>query len=246
MPFFILSVAVQVALGIHIVKSGRDTKWIWIVAMLPLAGALAYFFIEVLPDLQNSRAGLNAKRKMNKVIAPNQAFNSATRAYSQSDTVENSVRLGQECLNKGLYEEAESVFMRCLTGIHKTDPEVMSGLAQAQFGSKQYNEVKVTLDALIEANPDYKSQDSHLLYARTLDALEKNEEAIHEFETLHTYYSGPEADYYFALSLKRQGKVDECFELLNNTLSHAQNAGKHYKTLHSETLKKIKFALSNR
>ena len=49
MPLFILSILIQVALVIHIVKTGRSTTWIWIVVMLPVAGSIAYFVLEGLP-----------------------------------------------------------------------------------------------------------------------------------------------------------------------------------------------------
>ena len=37
MPLFILSILLQIALVVHIVRTGRNTTWIWIVVMLPLA-----------------------------------------------------------------------------------------------------------------------------------------------------------------------------------------------------------------
>ncbi len=55
MPILILSAILQVALVVHIIKTGRSTTWIWIVVMLPLAGSIAYLLLEVLPDLMAGR-----------------------------------------------------------------------------------------------------------------------------------------------------------------------------------------------
>ena len=71
MPLFILSIIMQVALVLHIVKTGRNTTWIWIVVMLPLAGSIAYLVVELLPDFFGSRAGRNATRSIPKVVNPN-------------------------------------------------------------------------------------------------------------------------------------------------------------------------------
>lgn len=64
MPFFILSVIIQVLLIVHIVKTGRNTTWIWIVVLLPAAGAIAYFIVEILPELMGGRSARKAKKKL--------------------------------------------------------------------------------------------------------------------------------------------------------------------------------------
>ena len=65
----------QVALVVHIIKTGRDTKWVWIVVMLPLAGSIAYLLLEVLPDVSNTRAGQAAGKKVKSVVNPNKDIN---------------------------------------------------------------------------------------------------------------------------------------------------------------------------
>ncbi|OIO72489.1 MAG: hypothetical protein CO186_03685 [Zetaproteobacteria bacterium CG_4_9_14_3_um_filter_49_83] len=56
MPLIVLSVLLQVAFIVHIAKTGRSTYWIWIVLMLPLAGSIAYFIVELLPELTPNSA----------------------------------------------------------------------------------------------------------------------------------------------------------------------------------------------
>ena len=246
MPFFILSLIIQVALVMHIVKTGRDTKWIWIVAMLPLAGSLAYFFIEVLPGMQQSRVGRKAKSKFNQVVAPNKNFDQAGDALSQLDSVENNLNLAKQCLSREMYTEAEQLLTRCLRGPLATDPEILAPLAEAQFGLGYFDQAQKTLDNLIEANPNYKNQVSHLLYARILDALKDDEGAKHQYETLHQYYSGPDADYYYALFLQRIGNQHGAATLLNDCLNYAKTAGHHYNDIHKPVLKKIRAALEQK
>ncbi len=240
MPLFIISLLVQVALVIHVVKTGRNTIWIWIIVMLPLAGTLAYLIVEVLPSLSRGNAG----RKMNAVINPNRDINAASRQYSISDTTENTKRLAEEYFAKGAYEEAKSHYQKCLSGPYSNDPNLMFGLAKSDYELGNFSDVKNTLDDLIAANPDFKNQDAHLLYARTLVSIGETSEALHEFEVLHQYYAGPEASFYYARCLASLDKELESQEILQQILDKAELSGTHYGKMHKDILKQVKKAMS--
>lgn len=244
MPFFILSILMQVALVVHILKSGRDTKWIWIVVMLPLAGSIAYLLLEVLPDLSNTRAGREAGKKVKSVVNPNKEINQAAKQFSMSDTVENSMKLAEECFNKGLYSDAQSLYSKCLKGAHDSDPYIMYGLAKSFFELGEYESVKTTLDNLIESNPKYKNADAHLLYAKTLEKLNEVAAALDEYEALHGYFPGPEASFYYAKFLKRQNLNEKSKAVFQQIIDTADHSGKHYNTLHKEYVKNSKRELS--
>ena len=234
MPFIILSVLLQVALVVHIVKTGRNTTWIWIVVMLPLAGSIAYVLLEVLPDASNTRAARKASKKVKSVINPNKEINNATKQFSVSDTVENSMKLAEECYNKGLFSEAKSLYEKCLKGAHAGDPHLMFGFARSVFELAEYSVVKDTLDKLIEINPEYKNAEAHLLYARTLEQLNEVAAALDEYETLHGYFTGPEASFYFAKFLKNQNQNEKSKAVFQQIVDAARHSGKHYNTLHKE------------
>ena len=63
--FFILSIVLQALLIVHCIKTGRNTIWIWVIALLSYAGIVAYVAVEVLPDLfaQPHRAARRARRE---------------------------------------------------------------------------------------------------------------------------------------------------------------------------------------
>src|SRR6204780_687543 len=69
---FIISLVIQVVLIIHCIRSGRNTLWIWAIALLPLAGPVAYVLVEVLPALFRSRGTRLAVRGMRKALDPEQ------------------------------------------------------------------------------------------------------------------------------------------------------------------------------
>lgn len=244
MPIIIVSILIQIALVIHVVKTGRNTTWIWIVVTLPLAGSIGYLILEVLPDIFGTRGARQAGRKVKSAINPNKDINDATKQFARSDTVENSMRLAEECYNKGLYSDAKELYSKCLQGPLFDDPHLIFGLAKSDFELGNFTEVESSLDRLIELNPEYKNPEAHLLYARTLDKLNKVAGALHEYETLHRYFAGPAASFYFAHFLKKQNQQDKSMAIFQQIVNAAANSGKHYNAIHQEFIKGAKDEVS--
>ena len=68
------------------------------------------------------------------------------------------------------------------------------------------DKTKLTLERLIESNPDFKSADGHLLYARSLENLALLDDAIKEYEILSRSYPGEEARVRYGLLLQKTGQ----------------------------------------
>ena len=240
MHIFILSVLIQVAFVLHIVKTGRNTTWIWIVIMLPLAGSIVYLLVEVLPGLLGSRTGRRASSNLRKIINPNKDINDATYNYSVADTVENSMKLADEYLNKNMFSEAKELYEKCLKGVHKDDPDIMYGLARAEFSLNNFSAVKSILNEIIDKNPDYKNADAHLLYAKSLEELNETDLALEEYKALDVYFPGPEATFRYARLLKNKGEYSKAKELLEKIIHSSKFSGKHYNSLYKEWVNKAK------
>ena len=244
MPFYIISIILQVALVLHIIKTGRSKTWIWIVVMLPLAGSVAYLIVEVLPGLTGSRTGRQAKSKITNIINPNKNINQAAHNYTIVDSVENSIMLAEECINKNMLEEAKQIYQQGLQGANKYEPLLMHGLAKTEFELTNFSSAKTVLDQLIEKNPDYKNPDAHLLYAKTLETLNEIDLALLEYETLNDYYPGPQATYRYAMLLKQKGHARQAKELIKEIVHAASITGKHYNKLYKEWVNKAKNELN--
>jgi hypothetical protein len=71
MPWLlILSIAIQVLLIIHCIKTGRNQIWIWVLALLSFPGAIAYVAVEFIPDLFRSRTAQRTARGVKKALDP--------------------------------------------------------------------------------------------------------------------------------------------------------------------------------
>jgi hypothetical protein len=233
---FILSLVIQVLLIIHCIRTGRNTLWIWAIALLPLAGPIAYLLVEVLPSLFNSSGTRRAVRGVRKALDPEQDLRRFETEARVTGDVASRQRYAAELIRQGRPAEAIAVYRQALTGLYESDPNLLLGLAQAQFSAGAFADARATLDTLIERNPDFRSPEGHLLYARALAAEGNRDKALGEFAELVKYYAGAEAPLRYAQLLRESGRAEEARRVLKELLEHARLAPRHYRRMQQEWL----------
>jgi hypothetical protein len=234
--YYILSILIQVGLVVHVIKTGRNTIWIWVLVLLPGVGMLAYLAVEVLPDLFRSRATRSAVRGVQRAVDPDRGLRQASATAAVSDTVVAKARLGAELARRGDYAAAAQTYRAGLKGIYEHDPTLLLGLAEAQFAAGDAVGARTSLDELIANNPDFKSADGHLLYARALEAEGNLAKAESEYRAIAAYYPGSEATVRHALLLKKTGRADEARTVLEDVLKTAELAPRHVRRAQAEWL----------
>ena len=235
MPLILLSTAIQVALIVHAIRTGADRMWIWVI-LVPGIGPIAYFLAEVLPNLGRSRTARRAMKAMRDTIDPEHGLRQAESGVRVSGNVQSRLRLAEEQLAKGQPAAAIATYRAAMTGLYEHDPALMLGLAQAQFAAEDCRGARETLDALIRHNPDFKSADGHLLYARALEGEGNFEKALDEYRAVSKYYPGAEASVRYAQLLKQVGQLSHARTVLHELLDHAQLAPPHYRKAQREWL----------
>jgi hypothetical protein len=245
MLFFILGLLIDVALVIHVLKTGRNTIWIWVVVMLPAAGPIAYVIIELLPEFSRSRTVRRAMTSAKRTIDPTRNLRTAHLRLRTNDSIDSRRRVADELCNAGRHDEAVEYYRLALTGLYEHDPHLLLGLARAQFALGQATQARESLDRLIKENPDFKSADGHLLYARALAAEGNTRKARDEFATLAKYYPGAEARYRYASLLRNMDDQKAAHDVLLQLLNDAEVATKHYRKAQSEWLTLAKRDLQN-
>lgn len=240
MIYWILPILFQVALVIHIVKTGRNTLWIWLVIFVPLIGSLAYFAVEILPGLMGSRTAKRAASGLLKTVDPHRDLRQANQKLAVNDSVDSRRKVADQLLERGRYDEAMEHYRAAMAGIYSHEPLLMLGLAKAQFAKHQIADARLTLDELIANNPDFKSPEGHLLYARALESEGNLDKALSEYKALSKYYSGAEAMYRYASLLKRQGQVDKGNAMLKELLANSELAGAVFRKEQSEWIEAAK------
>ena len=244
MPIIVISIIVQLALVVHIMKTGRNTTWVFIVLIFPLVGALAYVIIELLPELTNSRTAKTAQRSLAKAVDPDKALREAQAQYELARTAHNAMTLAEQHLARGNFREARELYQRSLSGVHGDDPDLLLGLAEAQFGLGEYAETVACLDTLKRSHPGNTSPEGHLLYARALAEQGRSAEAIEEYQALVGYYPGPEPSCRLATLFKAQGRDAEARALFEAVVARSKTAGKHYNTLYRDWVEQARREIS--
>ncbi|HRJ53433.1 MAG TPA: tetratricopeptide repeat protein [Candidatus Thiothrix moscowensis] len=231
-----LVLLIQIAFAIHVVRTGRETFWIYIIAFLPGIGCAVYFFTQVLPEMRHSRTVRSASNRLLKAIDPERELRRRKDELEIADTVANRVKLAAECIEAGFHDDAIALLQRCQQNGHD-DPDILLKLAQAQFGAGQFQSSVATLDTLIQANPNFRSHDGHLLYARSLEALGKIPQALEEFQALAATYPGEEARWHYAQLLQQSGQTGRARQVLEDIQLRARRAPKYYRRKEQEWIK---------
>ncbi|HST44220.1 MAG TPA: tetratricopeptide repeat protein [Luteimonas sp.] len=228
-PVLLLSILLQIACAVHAVRSGRPMYWLFILLIGSYIAVAVYLLAEVLPGLRNNRAARQAVRGVQDRIDPTRRTRAAALRLDVADTLQNRRLLAEESLRAGDHAHAAELFRSSLKGLYATDPELMLGLATAQLALGDAHATKATLDALIAANPTFRSSDGHLLYARAVEQLGDGPAALHEYEALVQGYPGEEARVRYALLLKQQGQADKAREVFDETLRRSAASPGYYR-----------------
>lgn len=235
-PIYILSGLVTLGLIIHCLKTQRSTTWIFVLVLLPFIGAAAYLIVELLPEIAGSRSGRRTMRGLRATLNPEGDLRRLETEMKVSGNVHARQRYADELVRLGRAQEAVDIYRTSLTGLFADDPKLLLGFAHAQFAAGQASGARQTLDELIGKNPDFKSPDGHLLYARALEGEGNAEKALSEYAALADYYPGAEAGVRYAKLLKGAGRLPEARAVLENLLDRAKLAPAHYRRAQREWL----------
>jgi hypothetical protein len=236
---YIISGLLSLGMIVHCIKTGRNTIWVYVLVVLmsmPFVGAALYAGVEILPELLRSRTSQRAMRGIRSTLDPEGNLRRAENDMRISGNVASRQRYADELVRLGRAAEAVPIYQNCLTGVFADDPKLLLGYAHARFAANDAAGARQTLDELIHKNPEFKSPDGHLLYARALEAEGNHEKALSEYAALAGYYPGAEAGVRYAMLLKRLGQRELAQQTLKALLDRAKYAPAHYKKAQREWL----------
>jgi hypothetical protein len=229
MWLLILSYVIQALLIVHVIKTGRNQLWIWVLVLLPGVGVIAYVAAELLPEMLRSRTAQRTARGFKKAIDPGAQLRRYENEARVAGNVASRQRYAEELVRHGRHDDAIAQYTQALSGLYEHDPNLMLGLAQAQFSKGDASAARSTLDELIHYNPEFRSPTGHLLYARSLEAEGNVAKALEEYRVLAPSYPGAEAAVRYAQLLERQGRRSEAQQVARELLEQARIAPGHYR-----------------
>ncbi len=226
---FGLPLLLEIACIVHAVRNGRVFPWVYVIIFLPLVGCIAYFAVEIVPELLGSRAARSLKSNVRQMADPDRSLREKLRDVEVVGSVDAKRALAEEYIRRGAYTDAAALYRAALTGQFRDDPALLFGLARAQFLSGDEAAAQTSLDALKAADPNAFSADARLLYARALEAQGKTDDALSEYEKLVRYFPGEEARCRYAMLLDRAGEHEQARQLFADVVKSLDGAPRHYR-----------------
>ncbi len=240
MAYAVIIYLVQIGLIVHVLRTGRNMYWVFILIIAPGIGGLAYLVVELMPDLMHSWRARRALRTVRKTLDPGADLRQRQRQHRLSGSVDAARHLAGELIASGRYAEAIQHYESALTGLYEHDPDLMLGLAIAQFSDERFEEARDTLDLLREKNPDFKSPEGHLLYARATEACGDDVKALEEYKAVAAYFAGAEARVRYGQILERLGDDDAARAEYEEIINVAELAPRHYRKAQREWISEAK------
>lgn len=239
-----LHVVVAIFFAIHAIRTRQEMYWLLILFLFPLFGSLVYGLTVFLPEVRNSRGGRRALRALREQIDPGRELREAREAFEISPTVQNRLRVADALLADGKAAEATPLYATCLQGLYRNDADITLRYVSALLEEGRAAQARDVLDTLRAEQPDLKSAQGHLLYARAVAGCGDKASARHEFDALLAYSSSFEARAWYADFLAEWGEPDKARALSEEALRPVRHMPRHARELNAKWIQRLRHHVS--
>ena len=206
---FGLSLVFSLLMCLHVVRTGRELYWVFIILIIQPFGALIYGVAIVLPELLGGSTARRMANVTRETLDPTRDYRQARAAYDDTPTVANAIRLGHAAAGMGRHEEAEQLFRDAAQGVHADDPTLLLGRANALLELGRFDEALAELDKLGKDKAQGRTPQAALALGRAYEGLGRFTEADTAYDWAAGRLPGLEAPARYAAFLARTGKLDE-------------------------------------
>jgi hypothetical protein len=238
----LIELAAKVVCIVHVLRTGRNTHWIWLILFFPIGGPLIYFIVEIWPDLKRGRGGLGINVRLPQ--NPEKVIARLTEELEFTNTVEKRVQLAHAYAAAKRFPEAIETVSACLRGVFKDDALLTFERAKLYAAGGQHREALADLAELNRLKSKHARYERQLLMARCHEALGQAAEAREDYEQAVLLSVGEEARCGYAQLLATQGDVEAARKLFEETLRNAKHGGGAYRRTNREWIKRAKEQLT--
>jgi hypothetical protein len=250
-PINIAIFLIDVALAIHVVRTGRSMLWLVGMALtnfLPGVGILglvaiwiAYLIMAVIPDFLDSNSMRRFRSNLREAADPGRDYREKKRAAALIGSVDSKRALAEESLKRGLHAEAIALYQEAMQGpLGGEDPTLLKGLGRARLMAGEAAEAERLFIKVHELDPAAFDAEVELDYARALEMLGKTEAAIRQYESVAPRYAGEEAKVRLALLLEKSGQDGRAQQIFREVVETGREAPRYYRTRQGDWLKVAK------
>lgn len=211
---FGLSLLLAIGLCVHVVRTGRDSMWLWIILMFQPLGGMVYLAAIVVPDLVRGPTARKIGQTARATLDPTREYREAKAACEETPTVRNRMRLAHAATALGKHAEAEVLYRESLAGVHADDPALLLGRANALLELNRPDEALDMLDRLGRDETRGRTPAAALALGRAYEMLGRVDEADTALNWAAQRLPGFEALARYAAFMARHGRADEAREVV--------------------------------
>ena len=220
--------ALQIYCIVDVIRRGRNTVWIMALVFLPVASAIAYFIVEILPSLQHNRHVRVARQTITEKIDPERELRAAQQALDVADTMANRLRVADALTALGRYAEALPLYQRGAGP--RPDSRTGEKLARSLFLNDRAQEALSVIDGLPKVTAQSDQDRAALLRARILEELGRNDDALQLYAEVTERLPGDEARCRYAALLIKVGRKGEARRVLEDVEHRMKYIDRHTRT----------------
>ncbi len=198
--FFPYGVILQAVAILHFVRRRPDTYWLWIILMFGALGALAYIFIEVIPDAGLLRGAI-------QVFPRRKRIKQLEGLILDNPSIGNYEELGDLYLDDGQFAKARECFDRVLAREVSIDPLYRRALSLIALND--FQAAAADLEQVTARDAKYDYQRAAGLHAHALAKLAQRDQADALFAEVLKTSTLSETQYNYASFLADTGRPPE-------------------------------------
>jgi hypothetical protein len=245
LELFGLGLLFSIALCVHVVRTGQNMMWLYIILLISPLGGIIYLIAVVLPSLAGGPTARKARDAARETLDPTRDYRNAKAAVDDSPTVNNRMRLAAAAGALGRWAEAESLYRAAAQGVHAEDPALTYGLAQALVELGRYGEAAPLLEQLEKTYP--RTPQTALQLGRAYEGLGRTGDAEGPYQYAAMRLPGLEGLARQAAFLARTGRrqeaqdsLTEIDKRLERTNPRFRKEGRQWRDLAAEAISRAK------
>jgi hypothetical protein len=200
---FPYGIVLQALAIIHFIRRRPDTYWLWIILMFPGIGALAYIFIQVIPDFGLLRTSF-------QVFPRRKRIRQLQGMILDNPSIGNYEELGDLYLDDGQYVKARECFDRVLAREESIDPLYRRALCALALND--YNAAIADLEKVTARDAKYDYQRAAGLLAHAWGKIGERDKASTLFAEVTETSTLSETQFNYASFLAETGRAAEARE----------------------------------
>lgn len=209
LPGLLVTYLPSIICGVHAMRTGRNTFWLWIMVIAPILGPIIYVLAELVPEWFGGRTANRVRANLDKALAPDREYRVAKTALEDVPSAGNRLRLGQAAMALEKYDEAEVQFREALQGQFADDPAILMAHAQALLELKRFAEALQRLEQLRAQGKEGETPAAALAFGRAYEGLGRTEEADGPYRFAADRMPGLEAAARYVAFLTRTGRKED-------------------------------------